>query len=111
VKSVRIGLVLFTPLPAMGRLSPPGPPQILDRERESASQRLLWKSPGAGPFPAILFNHGCGGADPMETAGMPMREAAEKIASAFLDIDTRFFIPAAGATGSLPIRASSCQMS
>jgi len=102
---------LFTPLPAMGRLSPPGPPQILDRERESASQRLLWKSPGAGPFPAILFNHGCGGADPMETAGMPMREAAEKIASAFLDIDTRFFIPAAGATGSLPIRASSCKMS
>ena len=37
-----------------------------------------------GPFPVVLFNHGSGGADAEHTAGLPMTEAAEKLAPVFL---------------------------
>ncbi len=33
---------------------------------------FLWKPTGPGPFPAVLFNHGSGGADAAHTAGMPI---------------------------------------
>lgn len=45
---------------------------------------FLWKPPGPGPFPAVLFNHGSGGADSADTAGMQITEAAEKLAPLFL---------------------------
>ena len=45
---------------------------------------FLWKPAGPGPFPAVLFNHGSGGADAAHTPGMPITEAAEKLASLFL---------------------------
>jgi carboxymethylenebutenolidase len=45
---------------------------------------LLWKPNGSGPFPIVLFNHGSGGADADHTAGLPMTEAAEKLAPLFL---------------------------
>jgi dienelactone hydrolase len=44
----------------------------------------LWKPTGPGPFPAVLFNHGSGGADAAHTAGMPITEAAERLAPLFL---------------------------
>ena len=44
----------------------------------------LWKPSGPGPFPAVLFNHGSGGEDPEHTAGMPITQAAEKLAPVFL---------------------------
>jgi dienelactone hydrolase len=44
---------------------------------------FLWKPEGPGPFPAVLFNHGSGGADAATTAGMPITEAAEKLAPLF----------------------------
>jgi len=44
----------------------------------------LWKPTGPGPFPTVLFNHGSGGADAGHTAGLPMTEAAEKLAPLFL---------------------------
>ena len=44
----------------------------------------LWKPNGPGPFPTVLFNHGSGGADANHTAGLPMKEAAEKLAPLFL---------------------------
>src|SRR5215475_456731 len=44
----------------------------------------LWKPNGPGPFPTVLFNHGSGGADADHTAGLPMAEAAEKLAPLFL---------------------------
>jgi carboxymethylenebutenolidase len=37
-----------------------------------------------GPFPTVLFNHGSGGADADHTAGLPIKEAAEKLAPVFL---------------------------
>lgn len=45
---------------------------------------FLWKPTGPGPFPAVLFCHGSGGADADHTAGLPMTEAAEKLAPLFL---------------------------
>jgi len=45
---------------------------------------LLWRPNGPGPFPTVLFNHGSGGTDANQTAGLPMTEAAEKLAPLFL---------------------------
>jgi carboxymethylenebutenolidase len=45
---------------------------------------FLWKPSGPGPFPAVLFCHGSGGADAGHTAGLPITEAAEKLAQLFL---------------------------
>src|SRR5262245_34309087 len=46
---------------------------------------FLWKPAGLGPFPAVLFCHGSGGADADHTAGLQMTEAAEKPAPLFLN--------------------------
>src|SRR5205807_7153492 len=54
----------------------------------SGARRLkafLWTPPRTGPFPAVLFNHGSGGADAAHTAGLPITEAAEKLAPSFLE--------------------------
>src|SRR6266851_7364317 len=56
-------------------------------EIPSGSLRLkgfLWKPTGKGPFAAVLFNHGSGGTDAAHTAGMPITEAAERLAPLFL---------------------------
>jgi dienelactone hydrolase len=45
---------------------------------------FLWEPVGPGPFPAVLFNHGSGGADPAHTAGMPITEAAARLAPLFI---------------------------
>jgi dienelactone hydrolase len=45
---------------------------------------FLWKPLGPGPFPAVLFCHGSGGADADHTAGLPITEAAWKLAPLFL---------------------------
>jgi carboxymethylenebutenolidase len=45
---------------------------------------FLWKPSGPGPFPAVLFCHGSGGADAGHTAGVSITEAAEKLAPGFL---------------------------
>ena len=45
---------------------------------------FLWKPAAPGPFPAVLFCHGSGGADAGHTAGLPITEAGEKLAPLFL---------------------------
>jgi carboxymethylenebutenolidase len=45
---------------------------------------FLWKPSGPGPFPAVLFCHGSGGADAEHTVGLPITKAAEKLAPLFL---------------------------
>ncbi len=45
---------------------------------------FLWKPAGLGPFPAVLFCHGSGGADAGHTAGLPITEAGQKLAPLFL---------------------------
>ncbi len=68
---------------ARGQLAPA--PQSV--EIPSGTLRLkafLWTPPGAGPFPAVLFNHGSGGPDAAHTAGMPITEAAERLGPLFV---------------------------
>lgn len=70
---------------ATGQSSPTIAPQIV--QISSSNLRLkafLWKPAGAGPFPAVLFNHGSGEGDAAHTAGMQITEAAERLAPIFL---------------------------
>src|SRR5690349_5882473 len=86
-------LLLLSSL-AVGQSPPSTAPQIVDIP--SGTLRLkgyLWKPPGSGPFPAVLFNHGSGGADAAHTAGMTMTEAAAKLAPTFLKHGYAFFYP------------------
>ena len=53
----------------------------------------VWKPVGPGPFPAVLFNHGSGGATAGETAGMPITEAAARLAPLFTRRGYVFFYP------------------
>ncbi len=53
----------------------------------------LWKPAGTGPFPAVLFNHGSGGADADHTAGMPITQAAIILAPFFLKHGYAFLYP------------------
>ena len=53
----------------------------------------LWKPSGRGPFPAVLFNHGSGGNDSMQTSGMPISQAAGVLAPIFLKHGYAFFYP------------------
>ena len=54
---------------------------------------LLWRPAGHGPFPAVLFNHGSGGATADETARMPITEAAARLAPLFTRKGYAFFYP------------------
>ena len=54
---------------------------------------LLWKPAGPGAAPAVLLNHGSGEADPDRTAGMPMAEAARRLAPSFVRRGYGFFYP------------------
>ncbi len=54
---------------------------------------FLWKPSGAGPFPAVLFNHGSGGEHANETAGMQIGEAAGILAPFFVKHGYAFFYP------------------
>ena len=54
---------------------------------------FFWKPAGPGPFPAVLFNHGSGGEDAAHTAGLPITEAAEKLAPIFLKHGYAFLYP------------------
>src|SRR5713226_111455 len=68
-----------------GQLSPsPAPETVVVPSGNLRLKALLWKPAGPGPFPAVLFNHGSGGADAEHTAGIPMTEAAERLAPLFI---------------------------
>jgi carboxymethylenebutenolidase len=54
---------------------------------------FLWKPAGQGPFPVVLFCHGSGGANADQTAGLPITEAAEKLAPMFLKHGYAFMYP------------------
>jgi len=53
----------------------------------------LWKPDGTGPFPAVLFNHGSGGADADHTAGMLITQAANVLAPFFIKHGYAFLYP------------------
>jgi carboxymethylenebutenolidase len=77
-----------------GQSTPPLAPQVVEIARGTLHLKaFLWKPPGPGPFPAVLFNHGSGGADATQTAGMRITEAAERLAPVFLKHGYAFLYP------------------
>jgi carboxymethylenebutenolidase len=60
------------------------PDTVVVPSRNLRLKAFLWKPAGPGPFPVVLFCHGSGGADAAHTAGLPITEAAEKLAPLFL---------------------------
>ena len=69
-------------------------PEIVDvPSGELHLKAYLWTPEGAGPFPAVLFNHGSGGADPQHTAGLTLSETAEILAPIFLKHGYAFLYP------------------
>jgi dienelactone hydrolase len=78
-------LALLFPAVSLAHSSPSSVPQTV--EIPSGNLRLkafLWKPAGPGPFPAVLFNHGSGGADANHTAGLTMAQAAENLGPLFV---------------------------
>jgi carboxymethylenebutenolidase len=90
----RFACVLVLSLSALSQSTPSMVPQTI--EFPSGKLRLkgyLWKPAGAGPFPAVLFNHGSGGADADHTAGMPITQAANVLAPFFVKHGYAFLYP------------------
>ena len=86
---MRVGTLafLFAPLSvalAIGQPASIVPETVVIPSGKLQLKGFLWKPNGPGPFPAVLFNHGSGGADADHTAGFPITEAAEKLAPLFL---------------------------
>lgn len=78
---------LFAPLSVVLAIDEPAstvPETVVVPSGKLQLKAFLWKPNGPGPFPTVLFNHGSGGADADHTAGLPMTEAAEKLAPLFL---------------------------
>jgi dienelactone hydrolase len=85
---------LLLSLSAPGQVTQSLVPQTV----EFASGKLhlkayFWKPAGSGPFPAVLFNHGSGGADPDHTAGMPITQSANILAPFFIKHGYAFLYP------------------
>jgi carboxymethylenebutenolidase len=74
---VQIALAIDSPAPVT-------PETVVIPSGTLRLKAFLWQPAGPGPFPAVLFCHGSGGADADHTAGLPMTEAAEKLAPLFL---------------------------
>jgi len=69
----------------MGQSSQLAAPQTVEIPKgDLRLKAFLWKPKGAGPFPAVLFNHGSGGADAQHTAGLTMTQAAERLGPLFV---------------------------
>lgn len=78
-------VVLLLCFPALARSTAQTAPQTVDIPSGKLHLKaFFWKPEGAGPFPAVLFNHGSGGDDAAHTAGMPITQAAERLAPLFL---------------------------
>lgn len=74
-----LGLAAF-PEPAR----PAGPDVVTIASGKLRLKAYLWRPTGPGPFPAVLFNHGSGGAAADLSAGMQISEAAEILAPFFV---------------------------
>jgi len=79
--------LLFAPLSVVLAVDQPSsivPETVVVPSGKLKLKALFWKPNGTGPYPVVLFNHGSGGTDADHTAGLPMTEAAEKLAPLFL---------------------------
>jgi dipeptidyl aminopeptidase/acylaminoacyl peptidase len=96
---MRTALILFACVaivsaPAFGQANPVAPQIVEFPSGKLHLKAYLWKPAGAGPFPAVLFNHGSGGPDANHTAAaMPITQAAEILAPFFLKHGYAFAYP------------------
>ena len=81
-----LALLFVLPLAALAvePQAPIAPETVVVPSEKLRLKAFLWKPAGPGPFPAILFCHGSGGADSDHTAGLPITQAAENLAPLFL---------------------------
>jgi dienelactone hydrolase len=56
---------------------------VVVQSGEVKLRSYLWIPRGTGPFPAVLFNHGSGDADPHYTSGIEMSQAAAILGQVF----------------------------
>jgi len=87
----RLAFLLLFPLAVLGQ-------SMVPQTVEFPSGKLhlkayLWKPQGTGPFPAVLFSHGSGGADPEHTAEMSITQAAGILAPFFTKHGYVFLYP------------------
>src|SRR5215470_6474022 len=86
-------LLLTAGLAVAQSTQPPTPQTVEFLSGKLRIKAYLWKPVGAGPFPAVLFNHGSGGEDAAHTAGIQITEAAERLAPLFLKRGYAFLYP------------------
>lgn len=86
--------LLLLSLTVLGQSTQPMTPQPLEFPSGKLHLKAyLWKPVGPGSFPAVLFNHGSGGADADHTAGMPITQAASVLAPFFVKHGYVFLYP------------------
>jgi carboxymethylenebutenolidase len=59
------------------------PDTVLVRSGDLELRALLWRPPGRGPFPAVLFNHGSGNAAGVDASGRPNQRHPELLGPVF----------------------------
>jgi len=69
---------------AIGQPTSTTPETVIVPNGKLHLKAFLWRPSGPGPFSAVLFCHGSGGADAGHTAGLPITDAAEKLGPLFL---------------------------
>ena len=90
----RLACVVLLSLPALGQLTQSMVPQTVEFSSGNLHLKAyFWKPVGPGPFPAVLFNHGSGGATADQTAGMPITQAASVLAPFFVKHGYAFLYP------------------
>ena len=86
-------LIVFLTTGARTKERPSTPPIVDFPSGTLRLEAYLWKPAGRGPFPAVLFCHGSGGNTPDTTAGMPIVEAANRLAPVFVKHGYAFLYP------------------
>lgn len=78
--------LLFASIPATAaEPSPSSSPRIVTVPSGPLKLKaLLWTPAGPGPFPAVLFTHGSGSADPAHTGRLAIVSAAEELGPVFV---------------------------
>ena len=85
---------LLLGIATLAQSSPTLAPQVVTIESGKLHLKAyFWRPAGHGPFPAVLFNHGSGGATADVTAGMQITEAAEILAPFFVKHGYAFLYP------------------
>lgn len=90
----RLAFFVLLSMPALGQSTQSMVPQTVEFPSGKLHLKAyLWKPVGPGPFPAVLFNHGSGGATADQTAWMPITQAATVLAPFFVKHGYAFLYP------------------